>query len=169
MADRFTLKNEIFENVRIIQSWANFSGAEGKFNRAGDRDFQIEIEDPAKAQELIAEGWNVRERERKDNPGEFWYTMKIKVNFNAKNPKLVPNIILIQNGKMTRLTEDTVGILDRIELESADLEINPYTWSMPSGETGVSAYVKNLYVTQRMSSLDAKYAEYETSEEDLPW
>lgn len=131
------------DDVRI--TFKNFSGKGDKFNREGDRNFAIVIDDQECADALIAEGWNVRvkpPREEGDDP--FMY-LPVKVKFNDYGPR----VCLITNGRKNMLDEDTVGELDRIAIEKIDLDIRPYNWEV-NGKTGRTAYLETIEVTQRL-------------------
>lgn len=140
------------DNVRI--TFKNFSGKGDKFNREGDRNFAIVIEDPATADALIAEGWNVRikpPREEGDDP--FMY-LPVKVKFNDYGPRAC----LITNGRKNMLDEETIGELDRIAIDNIDLDIRPYDWEV-NGKTGRTAYLETIEVTQRLDRFAARWAE----------
>jgi hypothetical protein len=64
------LDNVLMEGVRII--FRNFSGKEGKYNREGDRNFAVLLDDKT-AHAMAEDNWNVkwlkpREGRRRRNP-----------------------------------------------------------------------------------------------------
>lgn len=138
------------ENARI--TFRNFSGKPGQYNREGDRNFAVLLED-ADAQKLSEEGLNIKllpAREEGDTPTPY---LKVSVGF-----KFPPKIALVKSSHIEYLTEDNVNILDWAEIRNVDLVINPYPWSV-SGNSGVKAYLKTMYVQLIEDEFEAKYAD----------
>ena len=144
------VENDIrIEGARI--GFRNFSGEEGRFNPKGRRNFCVFLEEDI-AKDMKKEGWNVKwldPREEGDDPQAY---LQVKVVFG----KMPPKIVLVTGRGKTRLNEDTVNILDWAEIQNVDLIIRPYNWEI-NGDTGVSAYIKTMYVTIREDEFENKY------------
>ena len=145
------------DDARII--FKNFEGRGDKFNREGDRNFSLLIEDPKTADALIERGWNVKVKEGRDEDEEPFMRLPVKVKFTAYGPK----VYLISGGRRIELNEDTIGMLDQIEIESVDMDLRPYDWDV-SGRTGRTAYLQSMQVVQRIDRFAARYANYGDSE-----
>lgn len=145
------------DNARI--TFRNFAGAEGKFNPAGNRNFGIFLpDDVAKAME--ADGWSIKWLDAyEEEPPQA--LINVKLNFG----NYPPNIILVSDGKMTRLDADTVNVLDFAELEQVDVILRGYQWEV-SGKTGVKAYLKTGYFVLVVDELAKKYSKI-TEPDDL--
>lgn len=144
-------QNITLEGVKI--TFRNFSGAEGQYNRKGDRNFAVFL-DHETADRMAADGWNVKTlkpREEEEEPQPY---IQVKVNYKGRPPKIV---MLTSRGK-TPLGEDMVNLLDWAEIEKSDLIIRPYDWEL-NGKTGRAAYLQSLFVTIREDELDLKYAD----------
>lgn len=141
----------VLEDVEII--FRNFSGRQTLMNAAGDRNFCVLLTDRDAAR-LIDRGMNVKTLKPKEEGDEGRPFLKVKVNFAGNRP---PKVFMITSRGRTALTEDQVEMLDWVDITKVDLIINPYHWVMP-GKTGVSAYLKSLFVTIEEDELDLKYA-----------
>ena len=147
------------DNCRII--FKNLSGAPTPFNpRGGERTFSVVIPNQDIADRLIAKGYNVKIKPPREEGDEPFMHLPVKVAFNDYGP----NVYLDTNGRMNKLTEETVGILDNIEIRTVDLDIRPYDWNV-RGDSGRSAYLSTMRVVQNIDRFAAMYAENEFPEE----
>lgn len=142
------------DNARII--FRNFEGRADKYNRAGDRNFAVLIDDQEIADALVNEGWNVKIKPpREDGDDPFMY-MPVKVKFNDRGPKVYLKTV----NKTNRLDEETVECLDYIDIAESDIDIRPFDWEV-NGNTGRTAYLQGIWVTQDMDRFDARFADEE--------
>lgn len=150
------------EDAEII--YCNFKGRETRYNREGDRNFSVKIEDPKFARKLLDDGWNVRELKPRegDDPSELAWHLPVAVGFNFAPPKMV----LMTTKNKTVIPEQLCGLFDDIEFQLVDLVIRPYEWSV-SGNTGIKAYLKTMYVVQFEDPLDLKYANWGEEQPEL--
>lgn len=147
----------------------NFAGRERDYNAEGDRNFCVMLDDRA-ANELRADGWNVKElkpREEGDSPRPY---LTVSVNYKKGRP---PRVVMITSRGRTDLGADEVEILDYAELDNVDLILSGYRWDV-NGNQGVKAYLKSMFVTMHEDALDLKYAQvpetHETAKnDDPPW
>lgn len=140
------------EDARII--YRNFTGAPSKFNREGDRNFAVIIPTEELKDELVEAGWNVKIKPPRDDFEDPFMFMPVKVVFNNRGPAAY-----VRSGdSVTRLNEDTIDMLDEIDISSVDMDLRPYDWEV-NGKTGRSAYLQAINVTQNVDRFGARYSE----------
>lgn len=145
----------LIEDGRIL--YRNFAGRETDYNRNGDRNFNVIIDDPVTAQQMQDDGWNVKFRAPRDpqDPG----THHIKVNVNYRSAR-GPRIYVHTGRNVVELTAETVGQLDQADIVGCDMLISPFHWER-NGSAGISAYLDTLHVTLREDPFAHKYANLE--------
>ena len=140
------------DDARII--FKNFEGRGDKFNREGDRNFSLLIEDENTANALIKEGWNVKIKPGREDDDAPFMRLPVKVKFTDYGP----NVYLVTGNRRNELDEESIGCLDNIEIESVDMDIRPYDWEV-NGRTGRTAYLQSMEVVQRIDRFAARYSE----------
>lgn len=142
------------DDAKII--YRNFSGEPSKFNREGDRNFSVIIDNQDIADQLIEDGWNVKIKPPRDEFDTPFIHLPVKVKFNDRGP----NVYLQTGANRVRLDEDSVSILDNVDIVSVDLDIRPYDWEV-NGKTGRSAYLHLMRVVQEIDRFAAEDEDFE--------
>ena len=156
------IDNIAIEDAHII--FRNFAGAESQYNRAGNRNFNVIIDDQDMAHKLIEDGWNIKQLKPRDDEDMPKYRLEVTVAFG----NFPPNIFMVTKHNKTKLDEESVAALDYAELKTVDLVIRPYQWDV-NGKQGIKAYLKTGYFVVEEEEFAAKYAEEEFPVEDVPF
>ena len=146
------------DDARLV--YRNFEGRGSQFNREGDRNFAVVIDTEEAKDALINEGWNVKIKDARDDGDVPFMYLPVKVKFNERGP-----LVYLQSGRnRTTLNEDTVKLLDSIDILGVDLDIRPYNWEV-GGKSGRAAYLQSICVTQDVDRFAQRFAEEEHPEE----
>lgn len=152
------------DDARIV--FRNFRGEESKYNRPGDRNFAVVIPNEEIAEKLANDknkfgvGWNIKIRPPRDDDDAPFMYLPVKVKFNERGPK----VYLRTGNKRNILDEETVAILDDIDIRSVNLDIRPYDDEV-QGKPFRAAYLQSIEVFQEIDRFAARYAEEEFPEE----
>lgn len=146
------------DDARII--YRNFRGEGSKFNREGDKNFALVIPDQDMADALVREGWNVKIKPPRDEEDEPFMFLPVKVKFNDRGPQ----VYLKTGDRVNRLDEESIAMLDDIDILSVNMDLRPYNWEV-NGKTGRTAYLQSIEVIQEIDRFAARYAEEEYPED----
>jgi hypothetical protein len=142
----------LMEGVQII--FRNFSGKEGQYNREGDRNFAVLLDEKV-ATAMAEDNWNVkwlkpRSEDEEESPQAY---LPVSVNFKGRPPR----IVLITSRGRTNLDESSIEMLDWADIVNVDLIVRPYEWTV-NNKSGIKAYLQSIYVTIDEDPLEQKYS-----------
>lgn len=143
----------LMEGVRII--FRNFSGKEGKYNREGDRNFAVLLDDET-ANAMAGDNWNVKWLQPRNEDEEETPQAYLPVSLSYKGRP--PRVVVITSRGRTNLDDTQVEMLDWATIVNVDLIVRPYEW-LVNGKTGIKAYCQSIYVTIEEDELERKYGD----------
>ena len=145
----------VIENTNFIFK-SNLAGEYRKEDRypSNARTCNIIISDPEMVQEMIDDGFNVRETKPNDGYEEDFvpeYFVKATLKFQSEGARSNPVVCVVDpDGYSIPLNEDTVGNLDtmRIRRNSVRAILSPYT----RGGDHPTLYIQTLYAEQDLDN-----------------
>lgn len=134
------------DGARIV--FRNFKGEASQYNRAGDRNFALVIDDPKKAQQLSDAGWNVKVRPPREEGANPFIYLPVTVSYRV--PRLAPRVFLKNpRGNVIEIFEDHIKDLDDMEFSDIKLVVNPRHWVKDdTGEEKIKAYLIEMVVVK---------------------
>lgn len=154
-------ENKTFKVEDAVIIFRNFEGKESQYNREGDRNFAV-ILDPEVAEAMLADGWNVKYLNAREEGEPDVPYIQVAVKFDVRPPR----VVMLTSTSRTTLDEESIATLDWADISNADLIARGYEWSV-NGKSGVKAYLQTLFVTIEEDELERKYGYFdnESSEE----
>lgn len=153
------------DDARIC--FRNFRGEESLYNAEGARSFSLVIPNEELADALqndeneYGAGWNVKIKPAREAGETPFIHMPVKVKYTDRSQ---PRIYLISGKNRIELNEETVAMLDDIDIRRVDLDIRPYDGESRFGAHR-TAYLQTMYVEQEIDRFAARFAEEEYPEE----
>lgn len=137
------------DNAHLI--YRNFKGEGGKYNREGEKNFSVIIDTEEQYDALLNDvnkygnSWNVKSMPAREEGDIPFMTLPVKVKFNENGPA----VYLISGKAKVRLNEQSISILDDIDIACVNLDIRPYDGEV-NGKTYRAAYLKAIQVIQEV-------------------
>ena len=154
--ERVWLNDLELENVEVKWPFSHFDGRKDTFNDEGDHNFTIILpEDQARNLLAIPDGWTIKEREGREEGDPIEYTMKIKISYKYEQPQ----VFILKGNKRFRAAEEDLADIKRSTCERIDVIVSPSRW-VNGDRSGVTAYVKEMYVQIKESRFAEQYADY---------
>lgn len=150
------------EDAKLI--FKNFAGRPGQYNAAGERSFNLVIDDPEIAQQMRDEGWNVKiKAPREEGDGPFCY-LPVSVVFPTPERNFPMRITQFTKNGPIDFTEENVGELDRARFTSCKVAIRPYNWHTAQG-SGIKAYLRTMHVVLEEGDFASDYEGFDSMED----
>lgn len=144
------------EDAQIKWAFSHIDGREDRFNEAGEHNFQLIIPED-RVEELRAQGWVIRSLDGYEEGDPQEHLLKVKISFKYEPPR----IFMIRNGRKFRVESPRdLSDVNRSTTKRIDLVVTPSRWTY-GRDTGVTAYVKEMYATVTGSRFADKYADFE--------
>lgn len=150
---RSSSTNPAEDNIKIHDAviiFKNFEGRPTKFNsKGGSRSFNLVLPNDLK-DILVDYGWNIRRHPARTEDGEDMFSTEIMVNYRCTYPPQV-ELLTCYDGKKRRrkLSEESIGVLDKVEIETCDVIIHPHARiDQASGELKYKGYLNNMQAKQ---------------------
>lgn len=147
-----------FEDAKLMGGkFKNFSGKANEYNREGNRYINVVIPEN-KAQQLADLGWTIKELPPREEGDPSVFFMKVNIKFKQDGAKSDPKIFKgISQDNMHRVNYDSIGDLDRDEIDHIDMVVRPYHWGKEGEKNGISAWLDEMYVIIKGSRFTSKY------------
>lgn len=132
-------------------TFRNFAGKARQFNDEGDRNFSVLLNEE-QAEDLTRRGLNVKRLRPRGDEKVGQAHLKVTVSYKVRTPTLV----LVTGKGKTELPEDMAELMDKVDIETCDVILNIYNWSV-NGNSGRKAYADSVYLVVYQDQLALKY------------
>lgn len=143
------------EDVKVKWAFSHFDGREDTYNAEGDHNFTIILPEDV-ADKLRSEGWAVRTMDGYEEGDPQEHLLKVKISYKYEGPK----IYLIMNDRKMRADQRDLKDIRRDTCERLDIIITPSRW-VNGPNSGITAYVKELYAKIKVSRFATMYSDLE--------
>ena len=146
----------------------NFAGKAGRYNAEGDRNFCMLLDNDV-AERMADDGFNVRYLKPRDENEDPVPYVQVKLKYRDRNGKPLrpPKVVQVTSRGKTELDEDSISNLDWAEIEKFDIAINPRPYEGVNGRSGVTAYLKTLYITIVEDEFENRYYDVPDSAQNI--